>query len=400
MGSVIPVGKSKTVQHPTGGTVIEIHAVDGQVVEPGAPIVTLDPIIDQAELGRLQSRYALLQAIEARLVAQYADEASIRFPGHFHNSDEMTSVRLAESLYKIRYDQLMADQQSEFDDNRELLIKELSELDQQVSSARGQLKGLKSQKNNTIKERKNLAKQIKRIQPLLKEGHYARNEADELERLFLRLSGELDRLNTEITELEFRVSEILDRKAATIAGRRGEISRQLSETRGEMDSVKNQISAAGNTVEKSDIRASAGGILTKSAVNTIGGVIRPGEVIAEIVPVGGYKIEARIALRDVDYVQTGQDANVVITAFNRQLNDPIPATVDYVAADSEVDEKTGEEYFTARLTLVETPNVIQQLNNLRAGMQGEVYITTGERTFLNYVLKPLSDGFRRAFRES
>lgn len=399
-GSVIPIGKSKRVQHPTGGSVIEIHAVDGQVVKIGDPIVTLDLIVDQSELDRLQSRYALLHAMEARLVAQYKGKATIQFPNNFYLTTANHTEASSERQFKFRYDQLMNDQQGEFDANRQLMVKELSELNQQISSFHGQLKNLRSQENNIVKQKENLNNQLKRIQPLVEKDFYPRNDADELERQYLQLSAQLDAVLTEVTSVKYSISETKDRKARTIATRRADISKQLSEIRGEKDTIKNQITSADNTLAKREIRASADGILTKSVVHTIGGVVGPGEVIAEIVPASGYKVEARIARQDIDHVQPGQMARVVITAFNRKLNDPIPAIVDYVSADSDIDKSTNEQFFIARLILEKSPKVANQLNNLRAGMESEVYIITGERTFLNYIMQPLTDGFRRAFNEN
>jgi HlyD family type I secretion membrane fusion protein len=338
--------------------------------------------------------------MEARLVAQYKGKATIQFPNNFYLTTANHTEASSERQFKFRYDQLMNDQQGEFDANRQLMVKELSELNQQISSFHGQLKNLRSQENNIVKQKENLNNQLKRIQPLVEKDFYPRNDADELERQYLQLSAQLDAVLTEVTSVKYSISETKDRKARTIATRRADISKQLSEIRGEKDTIKNQITSADNTLAKREIRASADGILTKSVVHTIGGVVGPGEVIAEIVPASGYKVEARIARQDIDHVQPGQMARVVITAFNRKLNDPIPAIVDYVSADSDIDKSTNEQFFIARLILEKSPKVANQLNNLRAGMESEVYIITGERTFLNYIMQPLTDGFRRAFNEN
>ncbi|MFW5442908.1 MAG: HlyD family type I secretion periplasmic adaptor subunit [Methylococcaceae bacterium] len=399
-GFVIPIGKSKRVQHPTGGAVIQIHAIDGQAIKVGDLIVTLDPIVDQSELDNLQSRYVLLNAMEARLVAQNKGKVTIQFPDSFYAVTDKAIAGEPKHLLNFRYDQLMADQQRELDAKRQLMTKELSELNQQISSFRGQLISLSSQKKNIVKQKENIYNRLMRIEPLVEKDYFPRNEADELKLQYLEVSADLDSVTSQITRLKFSINETKDRKATTIASRRSTISSELSEIRGEKDTVNNQITAAVSTLEKRDIKASAAGILTKSSVHTIGGVVGPGEIIAEIVPVGGYKVEARIALKDIDYVHPGQTARVVITAFNRKKNDPIPATVDYVAADSEIDNNTGEQFFVVRLVLEELPEVANQLNNLRAGMESEVYIITGERTFLNYIMKPLTDGFRRAFQEN
>ena len=170
--------------------------------------------------------------------------------------------------------------------------------------------------------------------------------------------------------------------------------------RSEIATLSAKVLAAQNNVQKRYVRAPVSGVVAKSSVHTVGGVVRSGDVIAEIVPSEASRIvEALVSPQDIDYVRAGQEAEVIVTAFNRRLYDPVKASVEFVAADSIPDEKSGERFFSVRLKLLEPPTENNRLANLRPGMQSEVYVTTSRQNFLSYALKPISDSFRRAFRE-
>ncbi|MEM9496142.1 MAG: HlyD family type I secretion periplasmic adaptor subunit [Pseudomonadota bacterium] len=400
VGSVTPAGNVKAVQHQHGGAIAKIHMRDGDFVRAGDPIVTLDPIVDRAELDRLKAARLLQTAIEARLVAELDGAKTITFPDQFYalrdgglrqntSSEENTGAR----------QQIMMDQISEFEARRQRLDEETAGLQQQKKAIEEDVRGLEAQRASLARQRRNLKGQLDRIRPLVEAGHYARNQADELERQFISIQGDSRAVQSELAGAEHRIGELKNRVEGAKAAARAEVGGELSEVRGEIASLEQQITAAGDVVSKREIKAPVDGILTKSSVHAVGEVVGSGDVIAEIVPAGGHVVSARIPLQDIDNVQAGQEAEIVVTAFNRRLYDPFDANVEYVAADAELDERTGEEFFQIRLTLAELPNISPQLGALRAGMQCEVYITTGKRSFFEYVFQPVVDSYRRAFRE-
>jgi len=402
LGMVISAGQNKLVQHQLGGSVAAIYARDGQIVKAGDLIITLDPVIDRAELERLHARRALFQAMEARIVAQLSGTDEISFPAEF-NTVLPYGLRGGLNLSSERdrlYRQLIDDQTKTLAVANVNLKQELDVLRQQVRSLKEQNGARRARTISVGQELDIMKTQYARMAPGAKRGYVAQNRVDELGREMRQLEGTAATLAGEISSTEHRISETRARIAQTIASKRLELSDKLSEDRGQIAELTSQIEAAESTVEKREIRAPVSGIVVKSAVHTVGGVVRPGDVIAEIVPTGQQRmIEARVIPLDIDYVREGQRAEIVISAFNTRLYDPLVGAVDYVAADATVDQNTGESFFVVRLKLAEAATQFNRISDLRVGMAGDVFIQTGGRTFLSYLLKPIADSFRRAFQE-
>ena len=142
------------------------------------------------------------------------------------------------------------------------------------------------------------------------------------------------------------------------------------------------------------------GTIVGLQVHTPGGVIAPGEPLMDIVPSGErLVIEARVDPNDIDVVEAGLPARVLLTAFNLRSLAPIEGRVVWVSADRLIDERTGQAYYLARIELVEDPAEVLDGASLYPGMQADVMIVTGERTALEYLIRPISRSFDRAFRE-
>jgi len=401
-GSIISAGQNKLIQHPAGGTVVAIYAFDGQSVQAGEPIITLDPIVDQAELDRLRGQRFLARAIEARLLAQLSGKSTIRFPPEFDISNSLGLRGRIGTVPVKRYllARLVQGQKDEFTAAQKRLDQEIAGLQQQSEALKEKNRGLRARLESLSAQVEILENQVQRIRPLVAEGYVARNRANEVERQLLEIIGDVADTSGEIASTKHRIAEIQNRIAQTQAASQEKISEELTRARAEIVTYDNQIKAAENIVDRREIIAPVSGTITNSKIHTIGGVVRPGDIVAEVVPASeGLVVEARIMPQDIDYVRNGQTAEIVITAFNRRLYDPIQTIVDYVAADAQIDERTGESYFVVRLKLSGTSSNDNRISDLRAGMQSEVYISTEKRSFLNYLLKPVSDSFRRAFRE-
>ena len=148
------------------------------------------------------------------------------------------------------------------------------------------------------------------------------------------------------------------------------------------------------------IRAPVDGVIVKIEKNTIGSIIRPGETVLELLPTSNdLIISARVSPIDVDIVTIGQQASIRFSALNARVTPEVPATVEYISADRLVDEATQEVYFDARLKLTETLPEGFDAKKIYAGMPVDAFIKTGDRTFVEYLAKPITDSFRGAFTE-
>ncbi|MEE9375433.1 MAG: HlyD family efflux transporter periplasmic adaptor subunit, partial [Rhizobiaceae bacterium] len=175
---------------------------------------------------------------------------------------------------------------------------------------------------------------------------------------------------------------------------------QLNEGRTRAAEVEELIRSAENVLSRVVVRAPEDGIVININKNTIGSVVRPGEDLIVLLPKGGELIvEARLSVRDIDVIAIGQSASLRFSALNTRTTPEVPGVVNYISADRQIDPLTREVYYTARLKIAKVlPDTIRR-DQIFPGMPVETYFQTGERTFLEYLTKPLTDSFSRAFRE-
>jgi HlyD family secretion protein len=184
----------------------------------------------------------------------------------------------------------------------------------------------------------------------------------------------------------------------------------LRSAESELDDVEEQILAAQDIVNRTEVRAPVRGIVVKLHQYTPSGVVAPGGVILELVPVDDeLLIEARVKPNDISHIKEGQDALVRLTTLNQRVTPMIEAKLTYISADAVPEQgeaKPGEPEPPKRYSFIVRARLDQ--NDLKrevanfhpsSGMPADVYIKTGERTFLTYLMRPVLDSFSRAFRE-
>lgn len=393
-GSIISGGQNKLLQHPIGGIVSAIHVEDGEKVKAGQVLLTLDPVVNKASLDQLQTRRFVFMAQEARLKALKKGTSKVAF------SKELLEAAKSEGPISLEITDLLADQKQEFSSTKKRNAYEITVLNKQISALNQEISGLKARMFSQQKQANSIQSELNRLYPLVGEGFVSRKQTIDLERQLDEITGNATSLQAETNNRQQRIDEIKSRKSQLLAERRKTIGEELTTIRGQIAELTRQITGAARVVEQTVIKAPVDGTIVKFQAHTVGGTITENQVIGEIVPDGAPLItEARVMPQDRDTLTTGQDAEIVVTAFNRRLADPIQAKVIYVSADSLLDEATGENYFVVRLKNTDTPSKSNKLADIRQGMQTEVFIKAEPRVFLSYLMKPISDSFRRAFRE-
>lgn len=432
-GTVTSLGKNQLVQHSLGGQISELHVKEGDRVEAGQPIVSLEPQQAKAEQAKLDARHASLTALRDRLDAERSGGSramrepsrKLVFPALRGVSSQPAAVQVSlrggdgetialDALEKTALaapentkpapptdePELYQSQREAYDSGRALLSKEVAALEKKADTLRKQREGLKARigAQNALLDM--TSNELARLQPLADRGYVARNRIDEKRRVVLELEGAIAALNLDIGGIENQLGEVaLQIDKARIANS-DVAAREYARIVAEIAEIEEQRTAARDAVRGLVVRAPVSGYLAELQVNTVGGVFSGGDVIGAIVPEGApLVVEARVAPSDIDYVNIGQKADVAITAFNRRLDDSLTGIVEFVSPDSQKDENTGEQYFTVRLRFAEEEGGNDRREDIQPGMQTEVYIHTGSRTFLTYLSKPLLDSFRRAFRE-
>jgi HlyD family secretion protein len=222
-----------------------------------------------------------------------------------------------------------------------------------------------------------------------------------LERDAARLAGERAQFiasraqaKGKITETDLQIIQI-DKDMVS------EVSKDLRETNDKIGEFVERRVTAEDQLRRIDIRAPQDGVVLQSTVHTVGGVIAAGDAIMMIVPkADDLSVEAKVNPQDIDKLQIGQKTLLRLSAFNQRTTPELNGFVTRVSADVTTEQRTGQSYYTIRISM--PPNELARLgdnNKIIPGMPVEAFVQTGDRTMMSYLMKPLSDQFMRAFRE-
>lgn len=400
-GKIVSAGQNKLIQHPTGGVVQEILVEDGSRVDEGQVLLVLDPSGSQAELTNLEARQTMLSALKSRLEAEASG-------GSFGNTIAVSGLQLrgaqqAESNLSKESPQnrVLAEQQIEFDAGRKRLNAELDAATYQIESLKDQRNGLVTRLEGGQQLLEFTEMEIKKTRPLVEDGYLAKSRLWDLDKKRLEQIAEIGNLEAEVQATNQKVLEAEAKLAQLSEADREKRSEELTNVITELEQIRDQLGAARSSLNLTELRAPTAGTIVKMAAHTRGGVVKSGEVVAEIVPQdSGLETEFRVSVADVDNVNVGQNARIVVTAFNRRTYDPIDGEVSYVSADSSVDDSTGETFFVARARMKPNSEKNLGLQEIQAGMATEVFAEATPRVFMSYALQPLFDSMNRSFRET
>jgi len=402
-GELVSSGQNKLIQHPSGGIVRAIETKDGERLEKGDVIAILDDADAQARLTRLEARHQRLAALKTRLLAEKSDSADntgaaftlsgANLRGFDSNTVHALSANTGASVF-------LDEQRSELKFGRNRRQAERNAAAARLEALRARGTGLQDRLVNRTEAANRTRQRVAKVRPLANQGYVAKSKLWDLEAQLEEQNAAIDDLLSEIEVLRQQLAEGDADLRRMLAGNSEQVSKELTQTLGEMAEISDQIAAARNEVRLSVIRAPASGTLTDLQANTVGGVVPAGSAIAAIVPADARLIaEARILPKDVDSVHPGQDARIALSAFSERIVDPIPAKVAYVSADTIPDKATGETAFTVRVAFDRSALPADLAATLQSGMPVDVYIQNEPRVFLSYVLRPLLHSVSRSFRE-
>jgi HlyD family type I secretion membrane fusion protein len=393
-GSFVATGQNKQVQHLEGGIIRDILVKEGDLVEPNQLLLRLDEMAAKSKLRRLVLRQFRLSAIEARLNAEIHPDASLQFPP--------TTDPEVESI--------MEGQQAQLSARRSTLLLQEKVLRKEISGLQETVGGYEKQVDSTQKRLALFDEELKDKNTLLDRQLVRKTEVLDLQRSEASLAGELGELLGRIGDAKDRIARADQQIAQLHAEAVQKAVEELRQTESDLDDVQEQIRAATDVVERTEVRAPVRGIVVKLNRHTAGGVVGPGEVILELLPVDdNLVIEARVNPRDISHVKAGQDSLVRLTALNQRMTPMIEGKVVYVSADA-VPEQMAQnakelegprhDSFVVRVRL-DDDDTHKKVGSFQPtpGMPADVYIKTGQRTFFSYMMRPVLDSFSRAFRE-
>ncbi len=380
----------KKIQHPDGGVVQEILVRSGSTVQAGDVLVRLDATKAGSGFGVVRGGRDVALATQARLEAERDQRPAIDWPQELRQ--RMDEPQLADTLRS---------QQALFAARRSTLAGELGIIGEQIAALRNEITGFESQVRAKEEQTASLQRDLDSLADLAALGMVEKTRVRAIERDIARLLGERDEIVARIAQAKTAISEKELRRFQVRKAFDEEVAAELKKVQAEGFELLERESAARRALELTELRAPVSGTVTDMKIHTTGGVVGPGEVLMEIVPsTDRLIVEARVLPQDVDRVAVGLPAGVKLHAFNARSTPELEATVSYVSADAVVDARSDSSYFTVRMEVA--PEAMRQVGGdkrVMPGMQADVFIRIGERTFLGYLMQPLTDSFDKAWRE-
>jgi protease secretion system membrane fusion protein len=390
-GTVAKESNRQAVQHQTGGTIQQILVRDGDVVKAGQVLVRMNPIVARSAVEMTDSQYLSARGVEARLIAERDGARTIKFPAEMEQ--RRSDPRVAEMM--SLQNQLLASRQGS-------LQNELGGVDESIAGLKVQIQGLQESREAKKEQVNILKEQLAGMRDLAKEGYVARNRLLELERTYAQLNGSISEDIGNIGRAQRQVIELTLRKAQRVQDYQKEVRTQLTDVQREAEAQQARLQAQKFELSNVEVKAPADGTVVNLAVFTPGGVVPAGFKMMDIVPSNDpLVVEGQLPVNLVDRVHAGLKTDLIFSAFNANRTPHIEGVVEQVAADRIVDERTGAAYYKVRVKV--TPKGAQMIAahkmDIRPGMPVELFVKTGERTMMNYLLKPVLDRARSALSE-
>jgi HlyD family secretion protein len=382
--------RKQVVQHPDGGVVGKILVREGDVVGAGDVLIQLDGTTMQSELAVLESQLYEIMARRGRLEAEQSDRETITFDPEL--------LEAAKSQPDVR--SLVEGQQALFEARLRTLEREIEVLRERQEQIREQISGAVAQIESLDRQRALIGEELESQRELLRKGLAQASRVLALEREAARLDGERGQLVAQSAQLKGEISEIEIELLRLDATRREEALSQLRDIGFRELELKERRIALKEQLSRLDVRAPLGGIVLDMTVHALKAVVRPAEPILHIVPTDSpLVIDAEVDPTQIDSVHPGQAAMLRFSAFNTRTTPVLFGTVSKVSPDAFVDEETRRSFYRAEVLLNADETAKLEGQQLIAGMPVEVFIQTGERTPIEYLLKPITDYLNRAMRE-
>lgn len=381
-GQVIPSGRIQAIQHYEGGIVAEVPVQDGVVVAAGQVLLRLDPIGVESEREQMRARLVGLSLQAERLRAFAENRAPV-----FADVDP-------------RYASLQADHKAMFAAQKASRSNQLSVIETQIEERRAEMAVLEAQMRTLdqqvmlVEEERGMRKQ------LYDKGFASKSALLTVTRDAVQATGELARVERQRQQAGQGLVEAQNRLAELDTKLREEAMGQLAAVSSETAQVIEALRKLEDRAQRLTLTAPTGGIVKGLSLTTIGAVATPGKTLMEVVPVGEkLQLEVQISTRDIGHVYEGQPVQIKFTAFDFSRYGTVAGTLVTISAATFQNER-GEPYFRGLIDL-ERPYVGDhpERNRIIPGMTAQADILTGEKTLLEYLLKPIYRAMKQGFRE-
>jgi HlyD family type I secretion membrane fusion protein len=392
-GTVVLDFARKTIQHLEGGIVQEILVKEGQKVATGTDLIVLQNIQAKAQQSSVQKQLLTSRAIYKRLIAEHdysinqLDLSDINEQGRRLNYSQVEEIiKTQYNIYKIRKEGYFG--------KIEILKKRINQIEKEIDA-------LYSQNSATDKQLNILRRELVMISKMVELRNIPITEQLTLEKQIAELEGKQGSLVAQSAKLEQSISETNLEIVNFSKEHLNSILAEMQEIETQISGLTEQLSSTSDILKRTVIKSPVSGIIMDLKFHNKGAVIPPGGEIMNVVPQDDELIvEAKINPKDIDVVKHGLKAKINFSAFKAKKVPKLDGEVVSVSADILFDELTGQTYFLGRIKISEDSlNSLKDRVQLYPGMPAEVFIITGSRTLLSYLISPIKDATYKAFRE-
>lgn len=387
-GTVVVESNRKAIQHLDGGVIKNIVVGNGDAVQPGQVLVQLDATEQKANVESVRAKLDSALARQARLLAERDGKDTIDFPKELERRSDKPEVRA-----------IMAGERSSFTERRRTRQGQVAIQKQKIARLEQQINGVRAQLASKDRQTQILSDELKSLRKLHEQGLFPKTRVLQRERQLAKLEGDMGadqasiaRAQAQISKAELQIEQVRQEFQEKVVSELRKVEDRVTE-------LRKKLVMANERLARTTITAPQAGVVQNMQVHTEkSAVVRPGQQIMQIIPDNDELIiEAEVKPRDIDRVEEGQKAEVRISAFEMRTTPVLFGKVETVSADRIVPKESDKAFYKARVHI--GADELEKLGGkkLQAGMPAQVFIKTGERTMLQYLINPLTDAMSTAF---
>jgi HlyD family secretion protein len=389
-GTVESESSRKTIQHLEGGIIKEILVADGDVVRAGQILIALEDTKASAEVQSLRGQLWDASAREARLVAEQRGDQRLSFPPELETAEKQSQSVAA----------VLVGQRNIFETRRRVYQSQVAVNRERRSQVEKEIEGLRAQESAASKRIAIVRDEAATVAYLVDKGLERRPRLLSLEREAADIEGRRGEIGAQIS----RAGQVISESQTTLLklenDRQNDIAQLLRETQNQIFQIRERLQAANDLLQRTLVKSPEDGVVTDLRVHTPGGVIGAAAPLMDLVPrQDRLVVTARLRPEDIDVVRPGLEADVTLLPYNQRRVPRLRGTVTHVSADRLLDKRTDQPYYATKIRVQDSRAEAIDGLNIVPGMPAEVFIKTGRGTVALYALKPLLDSFNRAFRE-
>ncbi|MBR4741476.1 MAG: HlyD family type I secretion periplasmic adaptor subunit [Desulfovibrio sp.] len=398
-GSVVGSQRTQTIQNLEGGILRSILVHEGQIVDKNMVLAQLDN-----ELAESSYRDAVNKTMENTMAIERleAEQKNIDpvFPSDLnlwvakilgHYPDERTLERAKQIVY---------DQQNAWQSRKARLNTDIEVLKSQYEQRMHEVQEQTARKVQLDKSLELAVRQRDTAHNLVRHNNFSRLEFIGLEQKVVDLQGQIDQLAASIPKAQAAAAESKQRIASKNAEQLADISAEINKRRLELISLRETLAAGGDRVTRTELRSPVRGTIKQIYINSVGGVVKPGESIMDVVPLDDtLLVEARVTPRDVAFLRPGQEAIVKVSAYDFNIYGGLDGKLESISADT-IEDKKGNYFYIVKIRTPKT-NILyhNEVLPIIPGMLVTADILIGKKTVLDYMLKPILKAKQNALRE-